>query len=58
LQNALNAHYATFGQFGDPTGIGAPGVPAGAVTNGPGVDNRFLAPAPPIAVFGGVRMRF
>jgi iron complex outermembrane recepter protein len=58
LQNALNTRYATFGAFGDPTGIGAPGIPAGAVANGPGVDNRFLGPAPPIAVFGGVRVRF
>jgi outer membrane receptor protein involved in Fe transport len=58
LANALDAHYATFGQYGDPTGVGAPGIPAGATTNGPGVDNRFLSPAPPFAVFGGVRVRF
>jgi iron complex outermembrane receptor protein len=58
IQNALNARYSTFAAFGDPTGIGAPGIPAGAVANGPGVDNRFLGPAPPIAVFGGVRVRF
>jgi iron complex outermembrane recepter protein len=58
IQNVLNAKYATFAQFGDPTGVGAPGIPPGAVTNGPGVNNTFLAPAPPIAVFGGVRMRF
>ncbi|HEV2334143.1 MAG TPA: TonB-dependent receptor, partial [Stellaceae bacterium] len=58
LQNALNARYATFAAFGNPTGIGVPGVPASAVTNAPGVDNRFLGPAPPIAIFGGVRVRF
>jgi iron complex outermembrane receptor protein len=58
LQNAFNARYATFGAFGDPTGIGAPGIPVSAITNGPGVDNRFLGPAPPIAIFGGVRVRF
>jgi iron complex outermembrane recepter protein len=58
IQNVLNARYATFAAFGNPTGIGAPGVPAGAVANGPGVDNRFIGPAPPIAVFGGVRVRF
>ncbi|HUN50075.1 MAG TPA: TonB-dependent receptor [Candidatus Sulfotelmatobacter sp.] len=58
VQNALDSRYATFAQFGDPTGVGAPGVPAGAVTNGPGVDNRFLAPAAPIAVFGGIRVTF
>jgi iron complex outermembrane receptor protein len=56
--NALNARYATFGVLGDPTGIGAPGIPAGATTNGPGVDNRFESPAPPISVFAGVRVRF
>lgn len=56
--NLLDNHYSTFGVYGDPTGVNAPGVPAGAVTNGPGVDNRFYGPAPPIAVYGGVRIRF
>jgi iron complex outermembrane receptor protein len=54
LSNVLNARYATFGQLGAPTGVGAPGVP----TNGVGVDNRFVSPAPPIAAFGGLRVRF
>ena len=54
IQNVLDARYATFGTFGDPTGIGVPGVP----TNGVGVDTRFETPAPPIAVFGGVRIKF
>jgi iron complex outermembrane recepter protein len=54
VQNLLDAKYASFGQYGDPTGVGAPGVP----TNGIGVDNRFLAPGAPIAVYGGVRLRF
>lgn len=58
VQNLFDAHYATFAQFGDPTGIGAPGIPAGAVSNGPGVDNRFVGPAPPIAVYAGVHVRF
>jgi iron complex outermembrane receptor protein len=58
VQNLFDAHYATFAQFGDPTGIGAPGIPAGAVTNGPGVDNRFVGPAPPISVYAGVHVRF
>jgi hypothetical protein len=35
-----------------------PAIPAGAVTNGPGVDNRFVGPAPPLSVFGGIRVRF
>jgi iron complex outermembrane receptor protein len=58
IDNALNAQYANFGVLGDPTGIGAPGVPANAATNGPGVDNRFQGPAAPIAAFGGVRIKF
>ncbi len=58
IENLLDTHYATFGTFGDPTGIGAPGIPPGAVTNGPGVDNRFVSPAPPIGIFGGVRIKF
>jgi hypothetical protein len=28
------------------------------VTNGPGVDNRFESPAPPISAFGGIRVTF
>ncbi len=55
LDNAFNAHYATYGIYSDPTGIGAPGVPPNGVTNGPGVDNRFQSPAAPVAVFAGVR---
>jgi iron complex outermembrane recepter protein len=58
IDNALDAQYATFGEYGDPTGVGAPGVPAGAVTNGPGVDNRFFGPGAPLAVLGGVRITF
>jgi iron complex outermembrane recepter protein len=54
ISNLFDAKYATFGAYGDPTGIGAPGVP----TNGIGVNNRFLAPAAPLAVYGGIRIRF
>jgi iron complex outermembrane receptor protein len=54
LDNAFDARYATFATFGDPTGIGAPGIP----TNGSSVDPRFLSPAPPIGAFGGVRLKF
>ena len=56
--NATDTNYATFGVLGDPTGVGAPGIPPDASTNGPGVDNRFESPAPPISAFGGVRVRF
>jgi iron complex outermembrane recepter protein len=58
VNNLLNRKYATWGILSDPTGIGTPGVPINGVTNGPGVDNRFLSPAPPLEVFGGVRITF
>ncbi len=54
IENALNAHYSTFGLLGDPTGVGAPGIP----TNGAYVDPRFQSPGAPIAAFGGVKVRF
>jgi hypothetical protein len=56
IRNLLNAKYATYGTFGDPTGVGAPGIPAGAVANGPGVDDRFQSPAAPTSVYVGVRV--
>jgi len=58
VDNLFNARYASFGQFGDPTGVGAPGIPANATANSPGVDNRFQSPGAPIAAFAGVRARF
>jgi len=58
ITNLLDTKYATFGAYGDPTGVGAPGIPAGATTNAPGVDNRFFGPGAPLAVFGGVRIKF
>ncbi len=54
VQNLFDAKYATFAEFGDPTGVGAPGVPV----NGIGVDNRFLAPGAPISIYGGVKVKF
>ena len=58
VMNTSNAGYATFGVLGDPTGIGAPGIPIGAAINEPGVGNRFESPAPPISAFAGLRLRF
>ncbi len=58
IDNLLDAHYATYGIFGNPAGVGAPGIPAAAVANGPGVDNRFQSPAAPIAAYAGVRVGF
>ena len=56
INNLLDRKYATWGILSDPTGVGAPGIPSNAVTNGPGVDNRFLSPAAPFEVFAGVRL--
>lgn len=58
INNLFNRKYATWGILSDPTGIGAPGIPPNGVTNGPGVDNRFLSPAAPLEAFGGVRLLF
>ncbi len=58
IDNLLNRKYGTWGILSDPTGTGAPGVPVNGVTNGPGVDNRFLSPAAPLEIFGGVRISF
>jgi iron complex outermembrane receptor protein len=58
VQNVFDARYATYGLFSDPTGVGAPGIPADAGPNDPRVDNRFQSPAAPRAVFGGVRITF
>jgi len=57
IDNLFNRAYATWGILSDPTGVGAPGIPPGALTNGPGVDNRFLSPAAPLEAFLGVRLR-
>ncbi len=56
IHNLFDRKYATWGILSDPTGVGAPGIPAAAVTNGPGVDNRFQSPAAPFEIFGGVRL--
>src|SRR5262249_40481819 len=53
INNLLSHKYATWGILSDPTGVGAPGIPPNAVTNGPGVDNRFQSPAAPFEVFAG-----
>jgi len=58
VQNLFDERYSTFGLFSDPTGVGAPGVPPDADSNGPGVDNRFQSPGMPRAYFGGVKIRF
>lgn len=52
VDNLFDAHYATFGTFGDPTGIGAPGVPADPAD----ADPRFQSPAAPRAIYAGLRL--
>jgi iron complex outermembrane receptor protein len=58
VQNLFDERYSTLGLFGDPTGVGAPGVPTNAGSNAPGVDNRFQSPGMPRSYFGGVRISF
>jgi len=58
VQNLFDKRYATYGLYGDPTGVNAPGIPTTAGSNGPGVDNRFQNPAAPRSVFGGIRLTF
>ena len=56
VQNLLDRRYSTYGLFSDPTGVGAPGVPAGADSNDPSVDNRFQSPAMPRAFFASIHV--
>lgn len=58
VQNLFNEGYSTFGIYGDPTGVGAPGVPPNADSNDPGVNNRFESPGMPRSYFGGARVSF
>ncbi len=58
VQNLFDRHYSTYGIFGDPTGVGAPGVPPGGEFGDPDVDPRFQSPAMPRACFGGVKVSF
>ena len=58
IQNLFDRHYSTYGILGDPTGVGAPGVPADGAFGDPDVDPRFQSPAMPRAYFGGVKISF
>lgn len=57
MDNLLDAHYATYGIYGDPSGVGAPGVPLAASASSPEVDHRFESPAAPLALYAGVRLQ-
>jgi len=54
IHNVLDARYSTYGLYADPTGVGAPGIPADPAA----VNRRFENPAPPLTVRIGVRLRF
>ena len=56
IRNLLDARYASYGLLSDPTGVGAPGVPADAAPGDAGLDTRFQSPAMPRAFFGGLRI--
>jgi iron complex outermembrane receptor protein len=58
IQNLFDRHYSTFGILGDPTGVGAPGVPPNGSLGDPDVDPQFQSPAMPRAYFGGVKISF
>jgi iron complex outermembrane receptor protein len=58
IQNLLDRRYSTYGIFGDPTAVGAPGVPADGEFGDPNIDPRFQSPAMPRAYFGGVKISF
>jgi iron complex outermembrane receptor protein len=58
IQNLLDRQYSTYGILGDPTGVGAPGVPADGEFGDPDVDPRFQSPAMPRSYFGGIRISF
>jgi hypothetical protein len=50
VQNLFDSKYATYGIYGDPTRTPLPGVPNPT-------DPRFVSVAPPLAVYGGVRVK-
>jgi iron complex outermembrane receptor protein len=58
IQNLLDRRYSTYGILGDPTGVGAPGLPADGELGDPDVDPRFQNPAMPRSYFGGVKISF
>jgi iron complex outermembrane receptor protein len=58
IQNLFDRRYSTYGILGDPTGVGAPGVPADGVFADPDVDPRFQSPAMPRSYSGGVKISF
>ena len=58
IQNLFDRHYSTVGILGDPTGVGAPGVPVDGELGDTDVNPQFQSPAMPRAYFGGVKISF
>ena len=50
VQNLFDSKYASYGIYGDPSRTPLPGVPNPT-------DPRFVSVAPPLAVYGGVRLK-
>lgn len=50
IHNLFDKRHANYGLYGNPAGIGAPGVTGG--------DNRFQSPAAPRAYVAGIRLTF
>jgi hypothetical protein len=58
VQNLADSRYANSGLYANPTGIGAPGIPADAGPNDPRVDNCFMSPGAPHSVLAGINISF
>jgi iron complex outermembrane receptor protein len=60
VKNLFSTDYATFGTYFDAEGLRtAGGTPVGVGPNGTELENpRTITPAPPLAVYGGLKVRF
>jgi iron complex outermembrane receptor protein len=56
VSNVLDRRYSTYGLLGDPSGVGARGVPAQGEASQGGVDARFQSPAAPRALLAGIKI--
>jgi len=60
VKNLFSTDYATFGTYFDTEALRTVGgTPVGAGPNGTDLENpRTVTPAPPLAVYGGLKVRF
>jgi iron complex outermembrane receptor protein len=60
VKNLFDARYSTFGTYFDTHALRtAAGDPVGVGPNGTVLENpRMITPAAPLAVYGGIRVRF